>query len=40
MYGAALWIVAPVHQPRNSRLNHRSGTHRARLDRNVNRGAA
>ena len=39
MYGAALWIVAPVHQPRNSRLNHGSGTHRARFDGDVKSGA-
>ena len=39
MHGAALRIVAAIDEAGDSRLNHRSGTHRARLDRNVNSGA-
>ncbi len=39
MYGAAFGIVAAVNEASDSRLNHRAGTHRARLDRDVKSGA-
>ncbi len=39
MHGAALRIVASVDETGDSRLNHRSGTHRARLDRGINNSA-
>ncbi len=39
MYGAAFGIVATVNEASDSRLNHRAGTHRARLDRDVKSGA-
>src|SRR5260370_40923700 len=39
MYGAGFGILATVNEASDSRLNHRAGTHRARLDRDVNSGA-
>src|SRR2546428_3245012 len=39
MYSAAFAIVAAVNEASDARLNHRAGTHRARLDGDVNNGA-
>ena len=37
-HGAPFDVVRPVYQPRDPRLNHRAGAHRARFDRDVDGG--